>query len=313
MASESGDSASVTVSLPPDLEEWLDRQATALQVDREQALLQLLAAYRAADDAATGDIGDLLAPEDVRPLVREVIEDLRREFEDLRSEYRETLEDVRHRVVQLKRETDAKADADDVEADMDHLEQRIESLEAEYDRLTELNEVVDRLDRVEDELDRLDRVEDELDRLDRVEDELDRLDRVEDELDRLDGIERNVEHLDDARDKLQTVAYVVRDLRDTIEGGVGQEALERIKRQAAREDVGRGACGNCGEGVRIGLLTDPSCPHCDATLAGLEPSGRPFGLGSATLTVAAGLEASETATAADELDDISTANRGDRR
>jgi len=293
MASESGDSASVTVSLPPDLEEWLDRQATALQVDREQALLQLLAAYRAADDAATGDIGDLLAPEDVRPLVREVIEDLRREFEDLRSEYRETLEDVRHRVVQLKRETDAKADADDVEADMDHLEQRIESLEAEYDRLTELNEVVDRLDRVEDELDRLD--------------------RVEDELDRLDGIERNVEHLDDARDKLQTVAYVVRDLRDTIEGGVGQEALERIKRQAAREDVGRGACGNCGEGVRIGLLTDPSCPHCDATLAGLEPSGRPFGLGSATLTVAAGLEASETATAADELDDISTANRGDRR
>lgn len=300
MASESRDQGSVTVSLPPELEQWLDRQAAELDADRETVLLDLLSSYRAATDADDRPAAELLSKSDVEPLVRDVLNerlpdltdavaeqvaadvreeleperetDLEARIERLEADYQDKLDDVRQRVIQIKRDADGKADA----------EHSHEELATATERLADLESTI------EDHGERLSA-----------------LDARDEES--LDDIR---EDLDDAQEKLKTVAWVVRDLREAVQGGgAAAETLDHIKQRAAAEDVTRASCENCGSGVEIGLLTEPSCPHCDATLADVEPSRRRFGFGSATLTVAAGLESG--ADHRDELDDISTARGGD--
>jgi hypothetical protein len=344
MASESR-GPSVTVSLPPELEQWLDEQARDLGTDRETVLLQLLSSYRAAEDLGD-DIGTvegddaLLAPDDVEPIVRDVLTDrlpdltdavadrvaddlheeltaeiteavredlesgpdadLAARIDDLEAQYREDLDDVREKVIRVKRDADSKAPAGHGHDEFE----RIEAIEADLDRLERrADQHADLGDRVADLSSELDGVESRLDAL--------RSDLEDVDTDRIDDIESD---LSDAEEKLTTVAYVVRDLRDAVSGGTtGRDTLDRIKQEAAAADVGRAACANCGEGVRIGLLTEPSCPHCEATLDGVEPPKRRFGLGSATLSTAASLESGVAADPGDELDDIDTDAGGETR
>jgi uncharacterized protein YoxC len=352
MAGESRETGTLTVSLPDELDDWLEQQALDLGVDEETLLVQLLASYRQTaegeDLAVVEDPDGALSRDDLEPLVRDVLTDrlpeltdavadrvaadLREELlaevesegaggdtaaveermDDLEADYREKLDDVRQRVIQVKRDADAKADPDH---DHPELLDRIETIEATLDALEDDVEAVASLD---DSLDRLaQRVGRHDDRLSNLDAELD---GVESDVAALRGqledadeerIEELAGDLDDAREKLQTVAWVVRDLRDAVQGGTASQALDRIKQQAAAEDVRRASCANCGSGVEIGLLTEPSCPHCDTTLDGVEPSERRFGFGSATLTVAAGLESGADGT--DEMDQISTAREGDGR
>lgn len=352
MASESRDQGSVTVSLPPELEQWLDQQATELDVDRETVLVQLLASYRTVEDEDVSTVENAVSQEDIEPLVRDILrerlpaltdaiaervgsgdgglsEDDREELladleadlhdrldvedvsglqsrlDDLEADYREKLDDVRKRVVQVKREADAKADADHSHADIDDALARLTTLEAELDGLSDLRQTVQRLERRLDE-DHDERIADLETELDGVQSGLTSLRAEVEETDdeRLGAVE---DRLDDAQEKLQTVAWVVRDLREAVQGGgAAEQTLQHIKQSAAAADVRRASCANCGSGVEIGLLTEPSCPHCDATLSDVEPSKRRFGLGSATLTVAAGLESGADAGREDELDDIPT-------
>lgn len=333
MASESRDRTSLTVSLPPELQQWLDRQATALEVDQETVLLRLLSAYRDANDLDEPLSADP-SRETIEPVVRDVLTDrlpdltdavaeqiaadlreelaadldgedeaLRERIDDLEADYRDKLEDVRQRVVQVKRDADANASVEE-------LTQVTDRLSAVEDTVERLEGVTDRLDAVESELSAIDDHDDRLaelsTELDGVESQLSRL-GADDEVD----VTELAEQLSDTQEKLKTVAWVVRDLREAVAGGGAAAAtVEQIKHQAASEDVSRASCENCGNGVEIALLTEPSCPHCDATIDGVEPSKRRFGFGSATLTVAAGLEPASDGR--DELDDISTARRGDR-
>jgi chromosome segregation ATPase len=344
MAGESRETGTVTVSLPSELEAWVDEQAADLGVDRETLLLQLLSSYRATangeDLAVAEDLDEVLSRSEIEPMVKEILterlpdlkdvvaervaEDLREEGDDLVSEelreeiateiearvrgefdpdalegrvddleadYREKLQDVRERVIQVKRDTDRKAHAEHTHDDLD---ERIENTSAAV-------EGVDR--RVQRHDDRLSEVETDVDA---VESELAALEERLDDAD----VEGTSEGLEDAREKLQTVAYVVRDLREQLQDH-GAETVEKIKQQAASADITRAACENCGNGVEIGLLTQPSCPHCEATLDGVEKSKRMFGLGNPTLTVASGLESGADGT--DEMDQISTKREGDRR
>lgn len=342
MASESRDTEQVSVSVPADLQEWLDTQAAELGVDRETVLQQLLAAYHASEDL-DGDRS--LSAEDIEPLVRDVltsrlpdltdavaeqvtedlreelvadlrdqlgsatddeaIADLRARIDTLEDDYQDKLADVRQRVIQVKR--DAEHGDADIESRLADIEATVADLESAGTRIDRLAAKVERLsDRESDVEDRLDGLETELDG---VESELA---AVRSDLGDGEGVSALRDELSDAQEKLKTVAWVVRDLRDSL-GGAASQALDDIKQDAAAADTTRASCENCGRGVEIGLLSEPSCPHCDATLAGFEPSKRRFGLGSATLTVAAGLEAGSHPDHDDELDDISTANRGDRR
>ncbi|MCU4719520.1 hypothetical protein [Halapricum hydrolyticum] len=318
MAGESQESTELTVSLPPDLESWLDQHAAERDLERETLLVQLLASYR---ELAQRD-GEVFDPNALEPVVRSVVGDrlpeiaeavdgqledtdrLEERVTDLEADFQDKIDDVRQRVIQVKREADAKAPAD-------HTHDRLRTL---VDRLDALES---RVERVDSELDRIGDLESELGRLDELRTELDRLDDFEAELSgvesqladlrgqlentvRSDEVSDLAEDLADAREKLQTVAWVVRDLRERG----GGTTVEAIKRKAGEHDVRRARCESCGEGVEIGLLTEPSCPHCSAALDGFEPSNRILGLGSATLTVASqiGPGAEETGDAVDGID-----------
>jgi hypothetical protein len=309
MASESPEEETVTVRLPADLDEWLDEHASTLGVDRETLLVQVLASYRTTaeldGEVDADDLGvDIVDPDTVARTVEAYLDERLEDHveshldgaveagvqsvlaeqlderidaaveerlaeateavqaqtgervERLEDEFMEKLEDVRERVIQVKQEADAKA-----AGDHDH---------EEFERLVSLDRG---LDEVESEVEAL----------------ADRLEAAIPEQET--AIEDIEERVDTVQDRLQTVAWVVSDLREAQEGGGGMEAVDRIKRAAAKADVDRANCENCGEGVTIGLLTDPNCPHCDATVTDVEPAASFFS--KPRLLVASQLESGE--------------------
>jgi len=264
------------MSLPADLAEWVDRKAADLGVERETVVVQLLASYRAMEDLE-GEVDPDAAFEDdavedrVREVVAERIPDIAATVGDrlgdaaaveervtanidrVETEFDEKIRDVRERAIQVKREVDAKAPADhdheaieEVAATVDDLEQRVagldETLSAQDERLDATEQGVDGFE--------------------------ERVAAVEDAADRLDDVE----------ERLRTVAWVVSDLRDAREArAVGTEAIDRLKRTAAQLDVNRAVCEHCSTAVEIGLLSEPTCPHCEVALSDVEPASGIFG------------------------------------
>jgi chromosome segregation ATPase len=283
MASESSDEHAVSAALPADLDDWLDAKAAQLSVDRETVVVQLLSAYMAASDLDDEAVEPPLAG-DIESEVRDVIaqrlpdianavgdeldvgdvaaaEDrLSAELDRVESDFDARLQDVRERVVQVKREADGKADAD-------HDHEEFATLSSELD------EVRAHLDDIEEALERGDSEREDL-------------------ADRVADLEGMADRLDDIEEKLTTVAWVVSDLRDTVEAGAGTDrAVERLKRSAATADIDRAVCDSCEQPVDIALLSEPNCPHCDATVNDVEPPGGFFG--KPRLRVARQLEAGD--------------------
>lgn len=317
MSSESTETQTVTVSLPPELDDWLETHAEAREVDRDTLLVQLLSAYRTtAEFDETGGEGEVTfqvvesgtidenleaqleeaivnhlddALEDrieatVSSLLADSLEDrISQEVEEtldeavtaqiseatnavqtqlgnridaVESEYKENLQDVRQRVIQVKKDTDKKAPADHT-----------------HEELREVAELGATVSDLEEDLATLRTEYDET---------------VPDHEERLADIESRLEEVDQ---RLQTVAWVVSDLREAHESGGGLEAVDRIKRAAAKADIERANCENCGEGVQLSLLTEPECPHCSATVSNVEPSSGWFS--KPKLLVASQLESGE--------------------
>jgi chromosome segregation ATPase len=252
-----------------------------LGVDRETVLIQVLAAYRATaelDDGLQGPQVDVAAEvadavdarldsvldEHIDRVVREAAErqaddataEAAARIDEVEADFREKIEDVRKRVIQVKRETDAKAPADH-----DH-----EEFERVGDLATEMTELGDQLDDLEERVDEA------------LEEQEESVDEV---TDRLDTVE----------ERLQTVAWVVRDLRERVESDAGLEAVDRIKRAAAKADIDRAKCESCGSGVEVALLTEPKCPHCDATVTDVKEASSFFS--KPKLLVASQLESGE--------------------
>ncbi len=292
MASESSDEG-LSMSIPADLAEWVDRKAADLGVDRETVVVQLLASYRAMEDLE-GEVDPdaaLAAADDTEDRVRDVVaeripdiaaavsehlddgdaaeveERLAADIDRVESEFDEKVQDVRERVLQVKREADAKAPAEHDHAAIDDLAATVAALE---DRVADLDETLSAHERRLDEADA----------------------GVETLESRVDAVADAGERLDDVEDRLRTVAWVVSDLRDAQEArAVGTEAIDRLKRTAAQLDVDRAVCENCSTAVEIGLLSEPTCPHCEAALSDVEPASGIFG--KPRLTVAKRLEAGD--------------------
>ena len=127
MAAESEDDQ-LSVQLPPDLEAWLDEQASEQGMERERLLQRLLEASRLviaeAGADADVDLGDL--SDRVETLDGE-IDALTADLDALDA-VDEQIEDVRKRVIQVKRETDAKAPADHDHDEFGEIEGRIGEL-----------------------------------------------------------------------------------------------------------------------------------------------------------------------------------------
>jgi len=290
MASESGGEGVVQVDLAPELDEWLRDRATAMQVDPGTVLAQLVASYQAASEL-DGDSGDLdgLAIQvsderDVERLVEAAVADrladegalesrleavvderldaaesgLEERLDAVNSDFRAKLEDVRERVVQVKREADAKAPADH---DHDALEERLCHIEAD---LADLESTLESLGETVAEAPGAE----------------------------LEAAVADLESsLEEFEERLTTVAWVVSDLREAVESPGSDATLDDLTRSAAAADISRAKCENCGEGVELGLLTEPACPHCEATVTTVEAASGLFG--KPKLLVASQLESGE--------------------
>ncbi|PSP84966.1 hypothetical protein BRC83_03395 [Halobacteriales archaeon QS_1_68_17] len=280
MASEPSDTSPLSMTLPAELNAWLDDHAADLGVDRETVVVQLLTSYR-----ATAELTDGEAPPDgleavVEELIRDRADDIEQEVSAavddrlaaLEADFMEKIEDVRERVIQVKRATDAKASAD-------HDHDAVDRLETRVDRLDELAAEIDRLDDAES---RLGSLESTVEMLGSAADERDdRLEAAESDLEAvgsdLEAAESDLEvvesDLEDVEEKLRRVAWVVKDLREgRRDGSKRGVTVDGIKRAAAREGISKAACETCGEVVEIGLLTDPECPHCEAPVTDVEPA-----------------------------------------
>jgi prefoldin subunit 5 len=273
MASESTEEEVVSVALPPDLRRWLDQRATQLDVDRQEMLFQLVSTYRATIDG-DGEAPAVVETQTVEEQFESLADELRThvqeqvdgvatsgEVADLSEDVQEKIEDVRERVVQVKRETDGKAPKNHRHVEFDELRDELADLETA-------------LATVESEVNAEMRAHDE---------DVERLDE------RIDAMDRRLE---DAEERLQTVAWIVRDLREQEDYQNKRGAsLDAIKRAAAAEGIDQAACGTCGEDVFIGLLTEARCPHCDATVTDVEPADGFFS--DPTLQAASAIEAAD--------------------
>jgi len=288
MASESSEERVVSARLPSAVDEWLDAKATELDVDRETVVVQLLSSYRAASELGDDDVsgafhGDV--EEEVRSVVADRLPDianavseqvdgsdvdasdveavesrLEADLDRVERDFEEKIHDVRERVIQVKQETDAKADVDHDHPELDEVSTLAE----------ETSDLAARLDGIEDRLEQRARDRESLEQ-------------------RVTDLENAVGRLDDVEEKLQTVAWVVSDLREDVEADAsGRRAVEGLKQSAAEADVDRAVCDSCEAPVDIALLTEPRCPHCNAAVNDVELPGGLFG--KPRLTVAKQLE-----------------------
>lgn len=282
----------MSITLPAALDNWLDEQAAATDIEREQLLLELLTAYRKATELDGESRAELLRIDE-----DELADAVETQLED---ELSATLDEKLSTQLdeKLSAQLDERIDAR-VEAALDgpvteqvteaknsvqrRLSNRIDSVESEFDeKITDVRERVIQVKKETDAKAPKDHSHPELTHLSQLEAEIDELqssldslrsdfeETVPDADERIDEASGRIEQMEQ---RLKTVAWVVSDLREAHESSRGLETVERIKRAAAQADIERANCENCGDSVAISLLTDPKCPHCDVTVSNVEPAG----------------------------------------
>jgi chromosome segregation ATPase len=234
--------------LPDDLREWVERRADERGVDPETVLSRAVLVHREAERLAEAEDEDgpaaLSARLDRLDRLDDEVRGVADRLDRLDDEVEELVEDVRERVVQVKRETDAKAPADHDHPDLrDEVAGARDTVDQLDEQLTaDLSEVRDRLAGLDD-------------------------------------------RTADLADRTETLARVAVDVRDDVRAlrsaAADRAAADELRRTANRHGDAAADCEACGRTVRLGLLSRPRCPHCDATVSGLDPS--PGFLRSATL------------------------------
>lgn len=249
MAAGKTDEGSVTVELSSDLDEWLDKQSDTQGESREAVVRQLLAAYRTAADPENQDsLGSLL---NIDGMIEDVLNE---QLKTVERDFQNKVSDVRERFLKTKREIDEKAPADH------EAFQTVNELEI---RLEELSSVVED---IEEKIEEGEVGKESLSESD--------IESIETELSRFDS------RLEDAEDKLNRVAWVIKDIRESQLGkdreDLQQQTVNSIKRTAAEAGISSAPCNGCDTSVNIGLLTEPLCPHCDMRLGDLRETNGMF-------------------------------------
>jgi hypothetical protein len=252
MASESTRERTVTITIPAELDDWLETQAAERDIDRDILLSQLLAAYQTTADYNGELDGEIQSfdSDHIETLIEEQIEQqlpgdsetaaaLKDQIETIGGKHEQKIKELHTRVVQIKKELDTKAPEDHGHSEFEHLRELAARVEAIGDELKTLREEAEKED--------------------------------DDQLAEFD------ERLEEVEDRLQSVAWLVGDLRDTVEEDDTLDVTDRIKRAAAESNIEQANCQNCGETVSIGLLTEPECPHCSTAVRDVEPSSGWFG------------------------------------
>lgn len=214
-----------------------------------------------------------------RTLHEEDIADER--LDELHDEFVEKLTDVRERVVQIKRESDGKAPADH-----DHVELR--------DELDELRTAVDDGDAFAEELGTLD--ERVTENRERLESGFENYENV------LEYLTETTDELDDRLDVLARALVSVRDQARTLAArNAMRAATAELAKSANRHGITSADCGGCASSVTIALLTEPTCPHCEATFEDVEPKQGFFGSNRLVVGRSPALEGDTVDTDVDDL------------
>lgn len=229
-----------------------------------------------------------------------------------------TREEFLHRLVDAHRTLEERGDTVAVEsADTTALENAVEELE------TELNGVANRVAAVEDDLD--EKITDVRQRVIQVKRETDAkasADHDHPEIERrldagFENYESILEYLTETADehdsKLDRLGAAIVDARSRIAAlerrMETREAVADLRAEANRHGVRAAACGSCDEAVQLGLLDEPSCPHCGASFDGIEAKRFFFGTDRLTVGNPPALEAGdESGRATDETDSDETAD-----
>ncbi|PSQ39431.1 hypothetical protein BRD13_03230 [Halobacteriales archaeon SW_5_70_135] len=247
----SADRDSVTVTLPEEVGEWLDRQVAGQDDDRDRAdvLRYLAAAYR---EVETED-GET------------TLDDLDQRLTAQREEYVELVEDVRGRVVDLRREFD---DLADVDLDHDHDHDYAGGSDVDLDTLADRSQV----EALAEEVEQLEqRTEGGFDNYETVLEELtDAVDRLDDRLESVAAVAADHHENDDRETALAEIR------RRANEAGVREATCGEC---STSHDVGLltdSECPRCGSpfaDVETGrwligsptlVVGDPAVPHADA-------------------------------------------------
>lgn len=250
MASDESDEGRTSVSLPADLGDWLDEEATSRNVDRDQLLEGLILAFRQVSQEENGAI-DLTVERDSLDEVPSVVED---RLDEQQTEFMDLINDVRRRVIQVKRETDKKASADH---EHERLEGDLETVADAYEDLDEdLRSLRGDVEKVGEDLEAGFENYEEI------------LEHLADETDRLDQ-------------RLEMVARVLVEIRSEVQQhskrATRQAEVDELKLAANQHGIRSAVCENCGESIEISLLTGPECPHCKSTFRKVTPKQRFFG------------------------------------
>lgn len=116
-----------SVTLEGTAAAWVAERAEELDVDREELLERVVAAYREVEEGNLD--ADVATSDDVSELAERV--------DDAEADFEEKLQDVRERVIQVKREADEKASADhdhrDLESDVESLREEVAALDDHVD------------------------------------------------------------------------------------------------------------------------------------------------------------------------------------
>lgn len=232
-------------ALPEDLDAWLSTKAQEKGRKREELVTRAVAAYRLIEDEEL--------PEEGLEGIDDRLSTLEEGLVALEEDTDEKIEDVRERVIQVLQTAESKAPDDHehpgIDERLDGVDDRVEGLAEDHETLA---------DRVDGGFENYERI----------------LEHIRAETDELD-------------EKTTTLARLVIDLRNRaaiLEARQARkEALDELRTEANRAGIEAATCDDCGQQVRIGLLTAPKCPHCDAVFEDVEPA-RGF-LGSSTLVV----------------------------
>ncbi|UTF52156.1 hypothetical protein [Natronosalvus rutilus] len=270
MASENHEDGAVSFALPADVNDWIDEEADRRGETRAAFCRQLLSATHAVTTDDAGSDGEGLDEDRIEPGDSVDSETLQSELEEQRTEFVDHVEDVRERVVQVKREADGKAPEEhdhDEYADRSAVEALDEDLETVAERLSAFEDRTDALSSLEADLEDLSKTVDS--GFENFEDVLEHVLETTDELER----------------RSTTLATAVLDLRERRDFLAAQERrrleAERLQRAASRLGIQTATCAACSTAVSMGLLTEPTCPHCDTQFADVSKK-RSF-LGSHTL------------------------------
>jgi predicted nucleic acid-binding Zn-ribbon protein len=266
-------------AVPDEIDDWIEERAAATDTDPSEILSRAVTLYRLVEMHAE-DVGEMPADDGGDETLDQLTDQIaaREEFEtrlDRLADRLTAVDELEGRLDRLAAElSNGRPTAEDVDqltAELSTVDERLTALEGDVDE--KIADVRERVIQVKRESDQS--VDSLSERLDDVESTVD--DGFENFEAVLSRLADRAETFDEKLTRLAAVVVSLRRQAGSLEERVTRlDAAAELKREANRQGETKAKCGDCSGAVSLGLLTRPTCPHCEATFTDIEPTRRPF-------------------------------------